>query len=90
MEVDMNRLFALSALLVIASTAPTMASDYPWCARIKGNRAVGDCSFVSYGQCMATVSGQSGYCAANPRMAYGSYGQDRRRSWGPGGWNNGW
>jgi hypothetical protein len=71
----MRSLFALSALLVVASTVPTLAQDYPWCARTKGNSVVGDCSFTSYNQCQATVSGQHGYCTTNPRIAFG---QDRR------------
>ncbi len=75
----MRSLFALSALLFVASTGPTLAQDYPWCAHTKGNSAFGDCSFFSYNQCEATVSGQLGYCTANPRLAYG---QDRR-------WNRG-
>ena len=75
MEVDMRYLFALSALLMDATTSPSMAQDYPWCARTRGNNIVGDCSFTSFHQCMATVSGQRGDCTANPRLAYG---QDRR------------
>jgi hypothetical protein len=88
MEIDMRYLFALSALLMVASTAPTMAQDYPWCARTRGSGPYGDCSFTSLGQCMATVSGQRGYCNVNPRLAYG---QDRR--WNRGrdnGWGNHW
>ncbi len=78
----MRSLFALTALLFVANTAPSLAQDYPWCARTRGNSAFGDCSFASFGQCMATVSGQRGDCIANPRLAYGQYGGDRRWSRG--------
>jgi hypothetical protein len=67
----MRSLFALSALLIVATAAPAMARDYPWCARTITNDEFGDCSFTSYQQCMATVSGQAGECTINPRMAPG-------------------
>jgi hypothetical protein len=90
MEADMRSLFALSALLIVATTGPTMARDYPWCARTITNGFSGDCSFTSYQQCMATVSGQRGECAVNPRLAFD---QARRRNRGAPantGWQNGW
>jgi hypothetical protein len=89
MEVDMRSLLVLSALLIVASTGPTMARDYAWCARTSSNGFNGDCSFTSFRQCMATVSGQAGDCIANPRLAYG---QNRRgnRSGQPYGWDNRW
>ena len=71
MEINMRYVLALSALLVVATTAPTMARDYPWCARTITNDEFGDCSFTSYQQCMATVSGQAGECTVNPRLAFG-------------------
>jgi hypothetical protein len=83
----MRRLFALSALFILATAAPAMAHDYPWCARTKGSGPYGDCSFVSMGQWMATVSGQRGDCTLNPRMAYGQYRGGRR---GPAGWDSQW
>lgn len=73
----MRFLFALSALLVVATTAPTMARDYPWCARTITNPDFGDCSFTSYRQCMATVSGQAGECRANL-----SFGQQAHHPYG--------
>jgi hypothetical protein len=65
----MRLLFALSALLVVAATGPSMARDYPYCARTITNPDFGDCSFTSYRQCMATVSGQGGDCQINPRAS---------------------
>jgi hypothetical protein len=73
-------ILAASALFIVASSSPTMARDYAWCARTFNNPYFGDCSFSSYQQCQATVSGQGGDCITNPRL---SYGQDRygRRGW---------
>ena len=36
---------------------------YPWCARYNGWTIV--CSFTSFAQCMATVSGVGGVCQQN-------------------------
>lgn len=70
-----NLLLAAVALGAVASTAmtpsPVLARDYPFC--IKGadyDSAIGDCSFDSYEQCMATASGRRAYCDANPFYAY--------------------
>jgi uncharacterized protein DUF3551 len=51
--------------------SPVQARDYPFC--IKGadyDSAVGDCSFDTYAQCLATASGRKDYCDANPFYAY--------------------
>jgi hypothetical protein len=41
------------------------AQNYPWCAMLNmGDQAI-NCGFVSYPQCMATVSGIGGYCMPN-------------------------
>ena len=41
------------------------AQIYPWCAMLSmGDQAI-NCGFVSYAQCMATVSGVGGYCTPN-------------------------
>ncbi len=48
--------------------APAHADPYKWCA-VYGGRD-GDsgtnCGFVTYGQCMNTVSGIGGWCEPNP------------------------
>ena len=89
MEINMRSLLALSlalsALLLVATTGPTMARDYPWCARTITNPDFGDCSFTSYRQCMATVSGQPGECILNPRIGFR---QDRRGTRGAAGWQS--
>jgi hypothetical protein len=64
---------AAAAATVSIGIAPTpvQARDYPFC--IKGDSyasAVGDCSFDTYAQCLATASGRLAYCDANPFFAY--------------------
>jgi Protein of unknown function (DUF3551) len=96
----MRSILMASAAILIASSAPSMARDYAWCARTITNPDFGDCSFTSYRQCMATVSGQAGDCISNPRLAYGQQGRGRRsgytnegwqnRPWGDNSWNNRW
>ena len=41
---------------------------YPWCAHYGGREGGGgvSCGSVTYAQCMATVSGQQGFCDRNP------------------------
>jgi hypothetical protein len=58
-----------------AGSAPAAAYDYPWCAQGRGVGVPGDCSYQSYGQCMASASGRDLYCNVNPRVAFG---QQRR------------
>ena len=86
MEINMRLLFALSALLVVSAATPSMARDYPYCARTITNPDFGDCSFTSYRQCMATISGQGGDCIANPRNAFN---EDRRGDRRSNGWRDG-
>ena len=89
----MRSILMASAAILIASTAPSMARDYPWCARTITNPDFGDCSFTSYPQCMATVSGQRGECIYNQRFAYGRAARGRRyqRDYRyDGGWDNRW
>lgn len=60
-------LFALVVPTFFA--APVQAQNYyPWCAVYGGGRTGGgtNCGFVSYRQCMATVSGIGGFCQRNP------------------------
>jgi len=47
----------VGAVMVLGT--PAHAQNYPWCAQYSG-RALGgamNCGFVSFAQCMATVSG---------------------------------
>jgi hypothetical protein len=57
----------LSALSLYAACAATgtaaKAQDYPWCANYtKGSTS---CSFNTFEQCMADVSGIGGFCERN-------------------------
>lgn len=61
-------LFALSLFAALAATGMgtstrAMAQDYPWCANYtKGSTS---CSFNTFEQCMADVSGIGGFCERN-------------------------
>jgi hypothetical protein len=57
--------------LVFIVMMSAQARDYPFC--IKGgdyDSAVGDCSFDTYQQCLASASGRRAYCDANPFYTY--------------------
>jgi Protein of unknown function (DUF3551) len=57
-------LFTAYAATGTAAKAQQKAPDYPWCANYtKGSIS---CSFVTYEQCMADVSGIGGFCERNP------------------------
>jgi hypothetical protein len=54
--------------LPAALTTPAHADPYKWCAEYGafGNEAE-NCGFVTYQQCLATISGIGGFCQRNPR-----------------------
>jgi hypothetical protein len=56
-----HSLFALALFTAWAATGTNAkAQDYPWCANYtKGSTS---CSFVTFEQCMADVSGIGGFC----------------------------
>ena len=64
-------ILALSAATAgtVAGTAPAVAYDYPYCVQGRGVGIPGDCSYQTYGQCMASASGRGLYCNVNPRAA---------------------
>ncbi|HTV37789.1 MAG TPA: DUF3551 domain-containing protein [Xanthobacteraceae bacterium] len=43
------------------------AQNYPWCAQYGGGEMGGgtNCGFTTYEQCMATLSGNGGFCNRN-------------------------
>jgi hypothetical protein len=55
---------AFAMLLLTAATA-VQAREYPWCARYDWTTA--NCGFVTFQQCLATISGIGGRCEPNPR-----------------------
>ena len=59
-------LVTAAAAVVAAALQPANAEEYPWCAQY-GFRGGGarNCGFVSYQQCLATVSGIGGFCERN-------------------------
>jgi hypothetical protein len=60
---------AVAAIGMVPDAA--RAGGYPFC--IKGDNydsPIGDCSFNTYGQCMATASGRKAYCDVNPFYSY--------------------
>ena len=61
-----------------AGAVPAMAYDYPWCAQGRGFGYPGDCSYQTYGQCMASASGRNLYCGINPRVAFAQYPRSRQ------------
>ncbi|MBI4274117.1 MAG: DUF3551 domain-containing protein [Rhizobiales bacterium] len=67
----MRRIFALIALvlaLLATSGHSTEAREYPWCAY--HDWSTYNCGFVSFQQCLATISGIGGWCARNPWTYY--------------------
>ena len=72
-------MLALSAAgaATLADLAPAAAYDYPWCVQGRGVGFPGDCSYTTYGQCMASASGRAPYCNVNPRVAFGQ----QQRAW---------
>jgi len=59
-------LAVIAAAPAVVAT-PVHAEEYPWCAVYTGRGNEGrNCGFVTYQQCMATISGVGGYCTENP------------------------
>jgi hypothetical protein len=72
----------LAALGVFAVASPAVSQGYqkpydpyPWCAVYGGSFGGSNCGFVTWQQCMATVSGVGGFCEPNqfynPRASAG-------------------
>ncbi len=57
------------AILVATAAGATRApaqTNYPWCAQYGGSAGgVQNCGFISYDQCMETLSGMGGFCNQN-------------------------
>ena len=60
-------LFVLGAFVaVISIEKPAEAQNYPWCAQYGASpSAPTNCGFVTFEQCLATISGIGGFCVRN-------------------------
>jgi hypothetical protein len=76
-----------SGIIVLATIAAAMmatsaahADPYKWCAVYAGNRGDGgtNCGFITYKQCMDTISGIGGICTPN-QFYTGPQAQPRKR-----------
>jgi hypothetical protein len=64
--VSISPVLAIAATLAVAAFAgPAQAQNYPWCALYGTPYSDTSCGFVSYEQCMASVSGVGGFCQKN-------------------------
>jgi hypothetical protein len=64
---------ALAGVALVGAPAPAQAQEYPWCAQYGGRDGGRNCGFVTYGQCMAALWGNGGFCERNP-FYHGPYG----------------
>jgi hypothetical protein len=64
----MRMIFLLAAILgaAVVSTTEAKAQYFPWCATYSVKGGGESCSFVSFAQCRANVSGIGGFCYQNP------------------------
>lgn len=70
---------AVAVLSLAADIKPAEALVvYPWCAHYGGRMGgAPNCGFVTYAQCIATISGLGGSCMENPWYEPGPYPRDR-------------
>ena len=65
----MKALIFVAGVLVAAGAVPSgaQAQNYPWCAVYGGGRGGGgqNCGFTTFEQCLATLSGNGGFCTQN-------------------------
>jgi uncharacterized protein DUF3551 len=60
---------AAFSVAVFGLEKPAEAQNYPWCAYYSGGRGGGEnCGFVTFQQCLATVSGIGGFCEPNTQF----------------------
>jgi hypothetical protein len=65
-SVSILQILAVAGALGLATaTTPAQAQNYPWCALYGTPYSDTSCGFVSYEQCMASVSGVGGFCQKN-------------------------
>jgi len=70
-------MMALGAVALggMTTTAQAASYDYPWCAAGESLGYPGECAYVTYEQCQASVSGRYLACTINPRFAFGEVSQ---------------
>jgi hypothetical protein len=64
----MKLMFLMLGIVAVTSVGGTtaQAQNYPWCAYYGGQMGgSSNCGFVSFEQCMATLSGMGGFCDRN-------------------------
>jgi hypothetical protein len=67
MKIAISAVFALTPLLVMGAAAPANAEvQYPWCAQYRAPIGATNCGFMTYKQCLETISGVGGICTRNP------------------------
>lgn len=67
----MKTFLFMSAVLVASAGISTHAEaqNYPWCAYYSsGENSATNCGFVTFAQCMATVTGIGGICMRNTQF----------------------
>jgi len=57
--------FGTLAFLCLAGPSVSNADGAAWCAHYGFDLGGTNCGFVSYGQCMASLTGNGGYCSPN-------------------------
>jgi uncharacterized protein DUF3551 len=62
---SLSILLAAASLVVLMPAPEAAAQNYPWCAQYTVRGGARNCGFVSFAQCMATVSGIGGWCEQN-------------------------
>jgi len=76
---------AAAAAVLVGDVRPSAAREwYPWCAQYYDMRSITECSFATFAQCQASISGIGGNCMQNPRPGpAGPAGPRRDRPWQP-------
>jgi hypothetical protein len=61
------RAFPITAItLVVVFLSSAAQADGTWCAQLGTRGGATNCGFYSFEQCMATASGNGGFCQRNP------------------------
>jgi Protein of unknown function (DUF3551) len=55
--------------LAVPAVAQTFDARYPVCMHVYGDPTYYECRYMTMAACMATASGRSAQCVANPYMA---------------------